>query len=189
MAVMVRNLLSVSRMNRRLLTKVCSAGAGGSVDGGINGAGSMGGSCCRFWPVLKPAETGEGDAERARNDNNNLAVTRPVEVHVAPAFLLLENMSAVAQIDCRPLITRREINMEMIDSTCWVVNSIEEAKPRKVSVVERRSPRESRASVADDDDAGTTLAWLPVAENATSTVSWALSYQPTKRIETHFQGT
>jgi len=62
--------------------------------------------------VLKVAETGDGEAERARNDNNNLAVTRPVEVQVAPAFLRLENMSAALLINCTTVVIRKKNKIE-----------------------------------------------------------------------------
>jgi hypothetical protein len=82
------------------LTKVCSAGAGGSGMRGAIGEASMGRTNCASDLVLPVAEMGVAD--RARKDSSSWAVTRPAEGHVAPACFLLGNMpNAYVCVDTR----------------------------------------------------------------------------------------
>lgn len=68
---------------------------------GAIGPASMGITSCASALEL-PAAAARGDAERARKDNSSWAVTRPAEVHVAPAPFLLGNMpGAVLVRRCR----------------------------------------------------------------------------------------
>ena len=83
------NLESGDYLNRPL-TNTCSAGAGGSGMRGAIGGAPMGRTSWASDLTFPAAEM--GDAERARKDNSSWAVTRPAEVHLAPASFLLGNM-------------------------------------------------------------------------------------------------
>jgi hypothetical protein len=64
------------------------------------GEASIGRTSCasdRAWPAAA-----KGDADRARKDNNSWAVTRPAEVHLAPAsFLFASMLGAVRMGPCQ----------------------------------------------------------------------------------------
>jgi len=57
---------------------------------GGKGAASMGMTSCAS--CLDPPAAATGAAERARKESSSLAVTRPEEVHIEPAFLRRENI-------------------------------------------------------------------------------------------------
>jgi hypothetical protein len=62
---------------------------------GAIGAASIGRTNCAS--DLAFAAAAKGDDERARKDNSSWAVTRPAELHVAPASLLFGSMPGAAE--------------------------------------------------------------------------------------------
>lgn len=67
---------------------------------GAIGEASIGRTSCALDPAGSAAA--KGDAERARKDNSSWAVTRPAEVHLAPASFLFANMlGAVLMCRCQ----------------------------------------------------------------------------------------
>jgi hypothetical protein len=77
-----------------VLTKMCSAGPGGSSTRGERGTGSMGRTACssamlRLWLAAYP---GVATDDTARKDKRRWAVTRTAEVQLGLSFFRLENM-------------------------------------------------------------------------------------------------